>query len=256
MAEVRGVVLHIAQGTYEGTIAWQRNPSAQVSSHFVCGKNSGERAQMVDTDQTAWTQAAGNGRWLSIEFAGYSGERLTEHQVDFAAQILARAHQAYGVPLQLADSPSDRGLGWHGMGGQAWGNHPACPGKPIIAQRPEIIARAKRITAGKEPLDMATVDEILNADKIPNDINPGTPGKPGHNPFMTVRWALRYATHATLAHRETVAANRRLDEMAKKLDALAAAVKRLEDRPGQAQELDYEKFVDVLLRRAARAPQG
>jgi hypothetical protein len=142
--EQRGIVLHIAQGTFDGTIAWCQNPKSYVSAHFVVGK-VGQCVQLVDTDVTAWSQRAGNGRWLSIEFEGYSGETLTAAQLTVAAEILARAHRIYGVPLQLANSPLGEGLGWHGMGGKAWGNHPDCPGAPIVAQRGRIIELATGI---------------------------------------------------------------------------------------------------------------
>lgn len=147
MLEQRGVVLHIAQGTYDGTIAWQRNPAAQVSSHFVVSE-TGLIAQMVDTDLTAWTQAAGNGRWVSIEFAGWSGNPLTDAQVAAAARLYARGVAAYGWPLAATDSPGGTGLGWHGMGGAAWGGHPDCPGDPIKNQRGAILARATQLTGG------------------------------------------------------------------------------------------------------------
>ena len=98
MVEVRGVVLHIAQGSYEGTISWQKNATSDVSSHFIKGKNDGEDCQMVDTATTAWTQKAGNGHWLSIENAGFVPDKLTAHQVEFAAVVQART-EASGEEL-------------------------------------------------------------------------------------------------------------------------------------------------------------
>lgn len=150
MREYRGVVLHIAQGTYDGTIAWQRNKDSGISSHFIVAPGGGI-AQMVDTAVTAWTQAEGNGAWLSVEFAGYSGKPLTDAQVQAAAMILAAAHRHHGVPIQLANTPRGRGLGYHAMGGAAWGNHPRCPGDPVIAQRPEILRRTRKLIAPLPP---------------------------------------------------------------------------------------------------------
>jgi N-acetylmuramoyl-L-alanine amidase len=150
MVEHRGVVLHIAEGGYEGTIAWQRNPAADVSSHFIVAKD-GRCAQMVDTAVAAWTQAAGNGHWISVENEGFSGQSLTPQQVEVNARLYARGVREHGWPLESTDSPSGRGLGWHGMGGAAWGGHPECPGEPIKAQRPAILARAAQIlTPGKD----------------------------------------------------------------------------------------------------------
>jgi len=171
MVEVRGVVLHIAEGSYAGTIAWQRNPTSDVSSHFIAAKD-GRASQMVDTAITAWTQKAGNGHWLSIENEGFVPDRLSARQIEFAAQILARAHTVYRVPLQVTNNPDGRGLGHHSMGAHPgypddWG-HPACPGANIIAQKPTIVARAKQIL---EEQDMPTPEEIAKAvwdrDQIP-----------------------------------------------------------------------------------------
>lgn len=53
------IVWHIADGTYNGTVAWEQNPASQVSSHFVLGKN-GEIAQLVPLERAAWTQGVVN----------------------------------------------------------------------------------------------------------------------------------------------------------------------------------------------------
>lgn len=159
MTEVRGLVVHIAAGYYQGTISWQRNGDARVSSHFIVGREPGELAQMVDTAVTAWTQGTGNGRWISSENAGFllgsdlwqpGWHELTAWQIEANAQLLARLHRDHGVPLQLAGSPTGRGLGYHSMGaenGQNWG-HDQCPGEPIKAQLPAILARAIQIAKG------------------------------------------------------------------------------------------------------------
>jgi hypothetical protein len=148
--ECRGLVEHIAEGSYGGTIGWQQNPISDVSSHFVMGLN-GEVAQMLDTNATAWTQAAGNGHWVSAEFAGFSTGSYTPQQQEAASQLYAWLVQVHGVPLQLADSPSGTGWGWHGMGGVAWGNHPNCPGSANVALRTPMLARTIQILGGGGP---------------------------------------------------------------------------------------------------------
>ncbi|MFF3353390.1 N-acetylmuramoyl-L-alanine amidase [Streptomyces sp. NPDC002917] len=147
---VRGVVVHIMAGTLTGTDAWFRNPKAQASAHFGTGK-AGALYQWVDTADRAWAQAGGNRTWLSVENEGEGGQILTEAQLDRNAQILAWAHAKHGVPLQVADSPTGRGLGFHAMGGSAWGGHTSCPGSRIVAQLAEIVRRAKKLTAPSTP---------------------------------------------------------------------------------------------------------
>lgn len=178
MTEQRGLVVHIAEGTYQGTIAWQRGDNS-VSSHFIVDRD-GALAQMVDTDTTAWTQRAGNGRWLSVECAGFTKasphyrdgwERLTSQQIGAIAKLLARAHKDYGVPLQIAASPTDHGLGHHSMGGRPWG-HLDCPGVPIIGQKPAIVVEAKKIIGvqpapapGGKEYDMSTLPNLRRGAK-------------------------------------------------------------------------------------------
>lgn len=151
---VRGVVVHIMAGTLEGSQAWFNNATAQASSHFGIGKD-GELRQWVDTADRAWAQAAGNRDWISVENEGVGGDTLTAAQITANARVLAWAHHEYGVPLQLAKSPSDRGLGYHAMGGAAWGGHTQCPGPRIVAQLPTIVARAKQLVANTQETPVA-----------------------------------------------------------------------------------------------------
>lgn len=142
------VVLHIQQGSEAGTISWQRNPASKVSSHFLAPK-SGRLAQMLDTADASWSVVNGNLQALSIECEGNSGDTLTADQIEAAAQVLARAHTLYGIPLAICDDPNrGAGLTGHGLGGAAWGSHFDCPGPPILAQRPQIITRAAAILGG------------------------------------------------------------------------------------------------------------
>lgn len=136
----RGMVLHTAVGSYEGTISWQNNPASQVSSYAVIAKD-GRMAQCVDLDNRAWTQGSGNPFWIGVEMEG-SSEPLTDAQLQTTARLYAFLVQTYGIPLQKTDDPAGMGLGWHGMGGGAWGGHYNCPGPAMVAQRDEILRRA------------------------------------------------------------------------------------------------------------------
>ncbi|MFJ3867916.1 peptidoglycan recognition protein family protein [Streptomyces nigra] len=147
---VRGVVVHIMAGTFEGTDSWFRNPAAKASSHFGTSK-SGKLRQWVDTADRAWAQAGGNRTWLSVENEGKGGDVLTDEQLDRIAEVLAWAHKTRGVPLQVTHDPNGKGLGYHAMGGSAWGGHTSCPGPRIVAQLAEIVARAKKLTGTTAP---------------------------------------------------------------------------------------------------------
>lgn len=150
---VRGVVVHIMDGTLSGTEAWFNDADAQASSHFGTGR-AGALVQFVDTGNRAWAQAGGNSSWLSVENEGKGGDVLTDAQLDSNAEVLAWAHMVYGVPLRVASGPSGSGLGYHAMGGTAWGGHPSCPGPRIVAQLPEIVARAERLGAKEDEMQL------------------------------------------------------------------------------------------------------
>src|ERR1700694_2853315 len=63
---IRGLVLHIQEGTEKGTYSWFNSKEAKASSHFGNPK-IGKLEQFVDTDDMAWTQKDGNPYWLSVE---------------------------------------------------------------------------------------------------------------------------------------------------------------------------------------------
>jgi hypothetical protein len=146
-------VEHIAEGSYQGTIAWQKNPVSDVSSHFVIGLGgfeTGEVAQLLDTDFAAWTQANGNPYCISAEFAGFHTGQYTPQQQEAASQLYAWLVQTHGFPLQLTDDVNGRGWGWHGMGGAAWGGHFDCPGTANVALRTPMLARTLQIINGSD----------------------------------------------------------------------------------------------------------
>ncbi len=138
---LQGLVLHIQQGTEDGTYSWFNNTQSQVSAHFGNPK-VGPLEQFVDTDDVAWAQVSGNRHWISVENEGKSGDSLTNSQIDNVASLLGWLYWNEDVPLRLAETPAGYGLGYHSMGGKAWGGHPDCPGDPIVSQRLLIIERA------------------------------------------------------------------------------------------------------------------
>jgi hypothetical protein len=143
------VVIHTADGSFEGTISWQKNPDADNSSHFVVDVD-GKIAQVNDTAIESGAQILGNPFSIAIENAGNENTPLTAAQIEANARILAKAHQVHGIPLQITNRVGTRGLGHHSMGAESgvrWG-HSQCPGEIIKAQKPAILARAIQIVAG------------------------------------------------------------------------------------------------------------
>jgi len=80
---------------------------------------------------------------IGVECAGFSGQTLTAAQVSAVAKIYAWAHRHHeAISMWLNRRISGSGLSWHGLGGVAWGNHPLCPGTPIVDQLPAIRRKA------------------------------------------------------------------------------------------------------------------
>lgn len=150
MGKIRMVVVHIQQGTNAGSIAWCKNPASQVSAHFFNPK-TGPMVQLVDTNDMAWAEVNYNPVAISIENEGYSGDSLTANQIANCAAVLAKCNTAYGVPLVSIDDPSQAGVIGHGLLGAGGGNHPDCPGDPILAQRGAIISAAAALLGNPTP---------------------------------------------------------------------------------------------------------
>jgi N-acetylmuramoyl-L-alanine amidase len=154
-------VLHIMEGSLSGTDAWFHNPQAQASSNFGNGRG-GLLYQWVDTADEAWAQAAYNNAAISVEHEGNTGDSLTEAQLNNDAHLLAWAHQVHGIPLRVTDDPASSGVIGHGLLGVAGGNHPDCPGTPVLDQRQEIVDRAiALLTPAPTPLPPLKENEML-----------------------------------------------------------------------------------------------
>lgn len=143
------VVIHTADGSYEGTIAWQKNPDADNSSHFIVDVD-GKIAQVNDTANRSGAQILGNPYSIAVENAGNENTPLTPYQIEANARILAKAHLVHGIPLQITNRVGTPGLGHHSMGAESgvrWG-HSQCPGEIIKGQKAAILARAVEIVSG------------------------------------------------------------------------------------------------------------
>lgn len=157
-----GLVLHVQAGD-NSPWGWFNRPDVKASSHWWVAK-SGALEQYVAADRVAWAQAGGNAAWHSVETEGFPGEGLSVAQIATLGRIYRWGHDRWGWPLHLAESPTGTGLGWHGMGGAAWGGHVGCPGEIRKGQRSAILAAAIGGQSKPEPEDdMPTPAEIAAA---------------------------------------------------------------------------------------------
>ncbi len=96
------IVLHIAQGSYSGTINWFKDPRANVSAHYVVGRR-GQIAQCVHNWDIAWH--AGNWRFnkksIGIEHSGYANRHgwWTRRKYRSSAKLAAYLCRRFNIPV-------------------------------------------------------------------------------------------------------------------------------------------------------------
>lgn len=98
---IRLVVVHVTEASFGGTVAWFRNRHAQVSAHYVVGRD-GAVAQMVPNADVAWH--AGNG-WVNAHSIGVENEGIVEVPGTFtdaeyraSARVVAAILRRYRIP--------------------------------------------------------------------------------------------------------------------------------------------------------------
>jgi peptidoglycan hydrolase-like protein with peptidoglycan-binding domain len=147
----RGLVEHITTND-ASPYGFFANPANQASSHLWIASD-GSVQQYVSLDLASWAQAGGNYGWTSVEISGKPGTFKTPAQVEALARLFAWGHTHPSLlwPVMMTSDPNGAGLGWHGMGGIAWGNHPDCPGNARRSQTPAVLARARQLLAPPAP---------------------------------------------------------------------------------------------------------
>jgi N-acetylmuramoyl-L-alanine amidase len=94
------IVIHIAQGSYSGTISWFKDPRSNVSAHYVIGRR-GQQAQCVHNEDIAWH--AGNWRYnkksIGIEHAGYASHQWTGRMYRSSAKLSAYLCRRFNIPV-------------------------------------------------------------------------------------------------------------------------------------------------------------
>ena len=144
-ADVRLIVVHVAQGSSQSGIdAWFADPKAQVSAHFSIVAR-GVVHQHVPLTVMAWAERDYNDVAISIEHLGYSGKKITRPQLRASMRLIEWLHVQFPqVPLRRTADPIGNGVIGHGELGVAGGDHPSCPGAPILDQFDRALAPAKR----------------------------------------------------------------------------------------------------------------
>lgn len=99
---VNRIIVHVAQGSYSGTINWFQDARANVSAHYVVSKRGGV-AQCVQNRDVAWHA----GHWgynthsIGIEHAGYvsNPRSFTDAMYRSSARLSAYLVKRHRIPL-------------------------------------------------------------------------------------------------------------------------------------------------------------
>jgi N-acetylmuramoyl-L-alanine amidase/Carboxypeptidase regulatory-like domain len=96
------IVIHVAQGYYQGTISWFQDPKSGVSSHYVVSTN-GDVTQMVQEQDTAYHVGHGiSSVSIGIEHEGFVAEPskwFTDAMYTGSAKLVQDIAKRWGIPL-------------------------------------------------------------------------------------------------------------------------------------------------------------
>lgn len=99
--KINWIVLHVTEGSYEGSINWFQNPNANVSAHYVLRNADGHATQMVRHEDIGWHAGGQNYNEYSIgiEHEGHVGQtNFTDALYQKSAAIVRRLCEQYDIP--------------------------------------------------------------------------------------------------------------------------------------------------------------
>jgi hypothetical protein len=101
-ARIDMIVIHVAQGSYSGTINWFQDPRANASAHYVVSRR-GKVAQCVHNADIAWHAGhwRTNTKSIGIEHAGFVGNpnSFTRRMYRSSARLSAYLSRRFNIPV-------------------------------------------------------------------------------------------------------------------------------------------------------------
>lgn len=103
-AAISTIVIHVTQGSYAGTISWFKNPSSQVSAHYVLRSSDGQVTQMVAEKDTAWHVRSANPYTIGLEHEGFvdNPSWFTDAMYRSSAAVTKNIAERRGIPKDRA----------------------------------------------------------------------------------------------------------------------------------------------------------
>jgi len=100
--QISYVIIHITEGSYSGAISWFKNPSSDVSAHFVLRSSDGQVTQMVRERDIAWHAGVWSYNQTSVgiehEATSLSSSWYTDALYRSSAQLTRYLTTKYSVP--------------------------------------------------------------------------------------------------------------------------------------------------------------
>lgn len=102
-AKIDRIVVHVAQGSYSGTLNWFRDSRSQSSAHYTVSARGGRVGQSVLEEDIAWHAGwwATNKKSIGIEHEGYVGNPgyFTDAMYAPSARLTAYLCRKYRIPV-------------------------------------------------------------------------------------------------------------------------------------------------------------
>ncbi len=107
------VIMHTMEGSYAGAMSWFKDPSAQVSAHYLLRKSDGQITQMVREGHQAWHAKYHNHYTLGLEHDGYASaaDNWSSAMINASARLVRGICMRRGVNCKSA---------WQGPGYNYW----------------------------------------------------------------------------------------------------------------------------------------
>ncbi|GAA0924598.1 N-acetylmuramoyl-L-alanine amidase [Nonomuraea longicatena] len=104
-APINKIIIHVAQGTYAGTISWFQDVRAKTSSHYVIRSSDGQITQMVREKDRAWHARNANTNSIGIEHEGYidNAAWFTDQMYRSSAALVRNIADRYNIPKTRAN---------------------------------------------------------------------------------------------------------------------------------------------------------
>ena len=88
------ISLHVAEGTFKGTVSWCCNKNSGVSCHLVTGKN-GEYEQLVDLDKAAWCNGTSTTKGAKYDYRRSTNRLVRERKTNANYYTISIENEGY-----------------------------------------------------------------------------------------------------------------------------------------------------------------